>query len=36
MQPIFESGEVEMLVGPSADRSQLLSAPLRLVWTCAC
>jgi beta-glucosidase len=36
LQPIFESGEVEILVGPSADRSQLLAAPLRLVWTCAC
>jgi beta-glucosidase len=36
LQPIFESGEVQILVGPNADRSQLLAAPLRLVWTCAC
>jgi beta-glucosidase len=36
LQPIFESGEVQILVGPSADRSQLLAAELRLVWTCAC
>jgi beta-glucosidase len=36
LQPVFEVGEIEVLVGPCADRSQLLSAALRLVWTCAC
>jgi beta-glucosidase len=36
LQPIFESGEVQILAGPSADRSQLLAAPLRLAWTCVC
>ncbi len=36
LQPVFESGQVEILVGPSAERSQLLAAALRRVWTCAC
>jgi beta-glucosidase len=36
LQPVFEVGEIEVLVGPCADRSQLLSAALHLVWTCAC
>lgn len=30
LQPVFEPGEVEILVGPSADRSRLLSAKLQL------
>ena len=36
LQPVFEAGEIEVLVGPCADRSQLHGAALRLVWTCAC
>jgi beta-glucosidase len=36
LQPAFEVGDIEILVGPCADRRQLLMAPLRLVWTCAC
>jgi beta-glucosidase len=30
LQPVFEPGEVEILVGPSADRSQLLKASVIL------
>jgi beta-glucosidase len=30
LKPIFEPGEVEILVGPSAERAQLLSATLQL------
>jgi beta-glucosidase len=36
LQPVFEAGEIEVLVGPCADPTQLHSAALRLVWTCAC
>jgi beta-glucosidase len=36
LQPVFEVGEIELLVGPCADRTQLHSATLRLVWTCVC
>ena len=36
LQPVFETGDIEVLVGPCADRTQLLMAPLRLVWTCVC
>jgi beta-glucosidase len=36
LQPVFEVGEIEVLVGPCADPTQLHSAALRLVWTCAC
>ncbi len=36
LQPVFEAGEVEVLVGPCADRAQLLMVPLHLVWTCVC
>jgi beta-glucosidase len=36
LEPIFETGDIDVLVGPCADRAQLLSAPLRLVWTCGC
>ena len=31
LQPVFEPGEVEILVGPCADRSQLLAATIQLV-----
>jgi beta-glucosidase len=31
LEPVFEPGEVEVLVGPCADRSQLLAASLHLV-----
>ena len=30
LEPVFEPGEVEILVGPCADRSRLLSATLHL------
>ncbi len=30
LRPVFESGEVEILVGPCADRAQLICAPLVL------
>jgi beta-glucosidase len=36
LEPVFESGEIEILVGPCADRSQLLSASIRLDWVCPC
>jgi len=36
LEPVFETGDIEVLVGPCADRTQLLIAPLRLIWTCAC
>jgi beta-glucosidase len=31
LEPVFEPGEVEILVGPSADRTQLLAATIQLV-----
>ena len=31
LKPVFESGEVEILVGPCADRTQLLVATIKLV-----
>jgi beta-glucosidase len=31
LQPVFEFGEIEILVGPCADRTKLLSAVVRLV-----
>ena len=31
LQPVFEPGDVEILVGPSADRAELLQATIRLV-----
>jgi beta-glucosidase len=31
LNPIFEPGELEILVGPCADRSRLLAARIRLV-----
>jgi beta-glucosidase len=36
LEPVFEPGEVEILVGPSADRSQLLSTTIRLSWSRPC
>jgi beta-glucosidase len=31
LEPVFEPGEVEILVGPCADRAQLLMAVVQLV-----
>ncbi|HEX2760321.1 MAG TPA: glycoside hydrolase family 3 N-terminal domain-containing protein, partial [Rhizomicrobium sp.] len=31
LKPVFEPGEVEILVGPAADRARLLSAPVQLI-----
>ena len=31
LTPVFEPGEVEILVGPCADRAQLLAQTIRLV-----
>jgi beta-glucosidase len=36
LEPVFEPGEVEILVGPCADRSQLLAATVRLSWSRPC
>jgi beta-glucosidase len=36
LEPVFEPGEVEILVGPCADRTQLLAATLQLVASCPC
>jgi beta-glucosidase len=36
LNPVFEPGEIEILVGPCADRTRLISAILQLVWTCPC
>ena len=36
LEPVFEPGDVEILVGPSADRTQLLAATLELVASCPC
>jgi beta-glucosidase len=36
LQPIFEPGEVEILVGPCADRSRLLAATIKLSWPRPC
>jgi beta-glucosidase len=36
LEPIFEAGEVEILVGPCADRAQLLTAGIQLVASCPC
>jgi beta-glucosidase len=36
LEPIFEPGEVEILVGPCADRSRLLAATIRLSWPRPC
>jgi beta-glucosidase len=36
LKSVFEPGEVEILVGPCADRTQLLVATIRLVASCPC
>ena len=36
LEPVFEPGEVEILVGPCADRSRLLTAVVRLSWSRPC
>jgi beta-glucosidase len=36
LEPVFEPGEVEILVGPCADRSQLLAATIDLSWSRPC
>jgi beta-glucosidase len=36
LEPVFEPGEVEILVGPCADRSQLLVATIALSWSRPC
>lgn len=36
LEPVFEPGEVEILVGPCADRSQLLAATVNLSWSRPC
>jgi beta-glucosidase len=36
LESVFEPGEVEILVGPCADRSQLLAATVRLSWSRPC
>jgi beta-glucosidase len=36
LEPVFEPGDVEILVGPCADRSQLLAATVHLSWSRPC
>jgi beta-glucosidase len=36
LEPVFEPGEVEILVGPCADRSQLLATTIHLSWSRPC
>jgi beta-glucosidase len=36
LEPVFEPGEVEILVGPCADRARLLAATVRLSWSRPC
>jgi beta-glucosidase len=36
LKPVFEPGEVEILVGPYADRTRLLVASIQLVASCPC
>jgi beta-glucosidase len=36
LEPVFEPGEVEILVGPCADRSRLLAASIQLSWPRPC
>ncbi len=36
LEPVFEPGEVEILVGPCADRSQLLVKSIQLIGSCPC
>jgi beta-glucosidase len=36
LEPVFEPGDVEILVGPCADRSKLLAATIQLAWSRPC
>jgi beta-glucosidase len=36
LKPVFEPGDIEILVGPCADRSKLLAATIRLSWSRPC
>jgi len=36
LEPVFEPGEVEILVGPCADRTRLLLATVQLSWSRPC
>ena len=36
LEPVFEPGEIEILVGPCADRSKLLAATIQLSWSRPC
>jgi beta-glucosidase len=36
LEPVFEPGQVEILVGPCADRSRLLVATIDLAWSRPC
>jgi beta-glucosidase len=36
LEPVFEPGDVEILVGPCADRSRLLLATIHLSWSRPC
>ena len=36
LEPVFEPGDIEILVGPCADRSKLLAATIRLSWSRPC
>jgi beta-glucosidase len=36
LEPVFEPGDVEILVGPCADRSRLLVATIHLSWSRPC
>ena len=36
LEPVYEAGEIEILVGPCADRTQLLSAAVQLTWSRPC
>jgi beta-glucosidase len=36
LEPVFEPGDIEILVGPCADRSKLLAATIHLSWSRPC
>ncbi len=36
LEPLFESGEVEILLGSNADRAQMLAATIQLLASCPC
>jgi beta-glucosidase len=36
LEPVFEPGEIEILVGPCADRARLLATTIRLSWSRPC